>query len=561
MWDLGLLRPRVQVPYTVPPLRAVGISIRDLWSAGAIVQRGLLNLNEFRLALLARDQYADSRPATFEEIDRLGLLSPLAFIRGTSGKWFSTEPPPLTGIEFRDESEFVPWGTALDFLPRERTALFSPWQLLYAPFVRQYQFLDISLDLLLQGGEAVATVVDGYRASLEVLALARTRRHGAWLPTVLLLMRLQERYWPIVSGKRAWLQDPNTDELVDALVREWNVSSASEIEAQTGVGSDAARQLYAWLAGCARGLDPDASAYELRRLMTRLRQERVEADALRALDFYDAAATVRCYVAELTGELPPDADQIVRSPADVEPRPIERSRGQLGSALRRHGLYPHALHIIVEGATEYEFIGQLFEAIQNESLQDAGIAMTDIGGDKLEASQPMLEGFAIYANTVALLLDDENEVARVTRQLESQGTITNLDVYLMVPSFEEESFTISDLLEMVGRLGRRRGATLTLTEEIVEDAMKRSRSTKRPKGLASILQSLARQPRYGAVTFSKPELAGEMVQLVRTEIAGDPQWYGDGLQAQRPIVRWFVERPLRTAWSQRSALGGGTMPD
>ena len=64
------------------------------------------------------------------------------------------------------------------------------------------------------------------------------------------------------------------------------------------------------LPNCTVQLDPAADLYELLRLEPRARRVRRKGPARVALDFQDAAQMVRRFLRELTGELPPDLDQV-----------------------------------------------------------------------------------------------------------------------------------------------------------------------------------------------------------------------------------------------------------
>jgi hypothetical protein len=87
-----------------------------------------------------------------------------------------------------------------------------------------------------------------------------------------------------------------------------------------------------------------------------------------------------------------------------------------------------------------------------EAFAGAGIGITDLGGDELEGSRTMLEGFGVYANGVALLLDNENDVKRVTTRLQEAGSIPDLHVTLCDPSLEEENFTADELVDIAKQL-------------------------------------------------------------------------------------------------------------
>jgi hypothetical protein len=60
----------------------------------------------------------------------------------------------------------------------------------------------------------------------------------------------------------------------------------------------------------------------------------------------------------------------------------------------------------------------------------------------------MLEGFAEYADAVALLLDDENDARRVTRRFSQDGVLRDEHVKLWERSLEEDNFMPRELLEL-----------------------------------------------------------------------------------------------------------------
>jgi hypothetical protein len=170
--------------------------------------------------------------------------------------------------------------------------------------------------------------------------------------------------------------------------------------------------------------------------------------------------------------------------------------------------------------------------------------MTNLGGDKLEGSRTMLEGFSAYADAVALLLDDENDAARVTRRLSQDGVLRREHVQLWKRSLEEDNFTPQELLDMVAAMGEREGVALDLDVATLLDAQRsRNQGRARPKGLASVLQELARSPDHGSVVFTKPQLAEQMAELILKDIDAAPSRHEE-VGARRPIVRWVLDYPV-----------------
>jgi hypothetical protein len=102
--------------------------------------------------------------------------------------------------------------------------------------------------------------------------------------------------------------------------------------------------------------------------------------------------------------------------------------------------------MVVEGETDLRLIVRLFEAFASRPWDGAGLVITDLGGDKLEGSRTMIEGFSVYADAVALLLDNENDAERVTRMLSRDGVLAPEHIQLWERSLEEDNFAPQELL-------------------------------------------------------------------------------------------------------------------
>ena len=344
------------------------------------------------------------------------------------------------------------------------------------------------------------------------------------------------------------LHDAETGELVDAVDLEHRATTAAEVLEALGLSKEDIRQEYEWLAHRAQSTDPNARLYEVLRLEPRRIRETDRGISRQALDFYDAAEVFRRFYRDLTGDLLPDADQLDAG-RNEEPRQLGREPGHLTVALRRHSLYPHRLHMIVEGETEVCLVKKLFEGFAGRPWAGAGLEITDLGGDKLESSRPMIEGFAVYADKLALLLDSENDVERITRHLKETGVVPDLDVHLCQPSLEEENFTPDELVQIAQSLARKSGHELRLTsEELVAGVESHNRGRKNRKGMASVLRDMARNPKHGAITINKPDLAGAMADFLFDDIKQAPGKH-DEVAEKRPIVRWVRARPVRASRS------------
>jgi hypothetical protein len=526
----------------IPPLSEFVLSTRELVEKGVLIQRELIAPNAFESR--ARERGIGLDRALLEAWDRDGVLSPLAFSPGPWMSWRTVDPYPTDGIVFRDELKFRPWDEYAFEQHRHPVinALYSEWQLLYLGLARAGDTLEVPLETFGLGPDGLATFATNHQPFVDAHLAYRQSLHQQWLATIRLLLRLQARYWPFVHGQSVILWDGQDQ--VDALDLEYDGVDVEQLRAELALEPDVLEASYRFLAERAKSLDPLSGLHDIRRFEARRDRERDRGPVRNALDCYDAAEMLRRAYRELTGELLPDADQI-RDP-DLTPRLIGRHPDQLRQALRKHQLYPHRLHMVVEGETEVSLVKRLFEAFSGRSWDGAGLLITDLGGDKLKGSRTMLEGFAEYADAVALLLDDENDAKRVTSRFSQDGVIRDEHIKLWDLSLEEDNFSPQELLDFVAEIGLESAAVLTLeTEDLLTAQESRNQGNGPRKGLASVLQELARQPAHGAVTFSKPQLADKMADRLLREIADVPGAH-DEVAERRPIVDWVLRYPLRS---------------
>lgn len=379
--------------------------------------------------------------------------------------------------------------------------------------------------------------------------------HANWLPTIKILLRLQARYWPYVRGqsKVLYTQGPKQEgdrPTLDALHLEYRHATAQDALEQLAVTTDDLIALAEWLAWRVEGgVDPQPRLRSLTRLLPRRHAERARGRSLQALDLYDAFDLVRRFHNEVTGELMPDADQRNLVGEAARPRPLRKDRDALVQALRTQGLTAHKLHIIVEGETEIRLVTGLFEAFSRQTLDAAGIAMTDLEGDKLEESRRFIQGLGLYSRDIVLLLDDENDAKRVVQQMADAGTVRLEYVHLASPSLEEENFSPEELVALANRLAAAHGVQLGFTgaDLAKKHSEHNERSNGPPLGMASMLVRMARNPTCGPVVLiRKPDLVEPMLELLFAEIEAAPGRHQE-IAARRPIVDWVLKFPLQAA--------------
>jgi hypothetical protein len=94
-------------------------------------------------------------------------------------------------------------------------------------------------------------------------------------------------------------------------------------------------------------------------------------------------------------------------------------------------------------------------------------------------------------------------------------------------------------------LTQAKGEQLQLTgEQLVAAVESRNRGRKVRKGMASILQEVARSPTHGAANLTKPELGDVMAEAILKEIEAAPGKH-DEVAEKRPIVKWVLDYPFR----------------
>ncbi len=562
----------LSVALMFPPAPQVAVSTRDLVAGGRLIQRELVAHES--LGKSGADRGTPTRQLArevWEGWDRDRVLCPVAFHVGfretqhvegrypmplaqadaTSGEWVEA------GYVFRDETDFRPWSDyeySIDSYSQVQP-LYSEWQLLALPLVIDGDHMSVPITVLAGDDAALLEWASGMRRELaKSHAGGRQMMHDNWLPTIKILLRLQARYWPYISGTSKVLYgenpQPGDRPTLDALWLEYQGATAQHAVAELGISPDDVLALYDWLAWRVEsGADPVKHLRSLTRLLPRRRAERARGQSRQALDLYDACELVRRFYLELTGDLLPDADQSNVIDTSVTPRMLRKDRDALVDALRIQGLTAYKLHIVVEGETEMRLVRGLFEAFAGTTPEAAGIALTDLEGDKLEESRRFIEGFGLYARDVALLLDDENDARRVVDHLVKAGIVEAAQVHLASPSLEQENFSPDELVAMANKLGAPYGVTLAFTGADLEQklAEHNARPGVPPLGMASMLVKMGRNPTLGPVLqISKPDLAQPMIDLVLADIAVAPGKHQD-VAKRRPIVDWVLEFPLQAS--------------
>jgi hypothetical protein len=213
-------------------------------------------------------------------------------------------------------------------------------------------------------------------------------------------------------------------------------------------------------------------------------------------------------------------------------------------ALSALGIYPHGIHVIVEGDTEEALVRGLVEMLLGSAFLEEVVITNLRGVGGATRIEKLLSAVADYALRTVLIVDDE-------------GDMREPDVLVHEKSFEESNFSDEELVELAVKLastssGNRPAPTLTLTaaelREYHDDRVERSNTGDKP-GLANSLEKLARPAEHGSVNFSNGELADVIVDQVSAELRGASTWKElDKVAERRPVLDHIAQRiitPLR----------------
>ncbi len=550
-----------------PPLRSCGLSWRQLYEAGCFFQRDLESDSDLGRASQKRGLTLTPVGADkWEQWDRLGTLRPVAFAREPYVSGDRAPALPSDAVVFRDEcTQYEPWEEtyAWDAWGHPHvSALYTPWQILVLPDVIEGGTVAVPLEMLIddapiEWGEAPKTF---FRAKYDQW----THLPEWWDPTLRLLVRLQNRYWPPVLGRVRVASGPDgTWEDPEALAEFDAAAVLTELE----VSTEDMVETYRHLARRGYELEFGDSAYLLRQVMPRGRRRDFEKRARRAQDFYDAAEMVRRFYRDLTGETLPDAEVMARAHSDEELRILGEHREKLlghgpslsydaedaKRVLHALGVYPHGIHVIVEGESEELLVNGLGEDLLGLRAVDDLVVTNLRGVGGATRIEKLLAAVSDYALRAVLVVDNEGDMKKHVDRLIADGQLDAEDVLVQDKSLEESNFTDDELVSIAIELAavptdKRPAATLELTStqlrEYHDDRLTRSSGKDKDKpGLADSLATLAGRQEHGAVRFSKPELAKAIRQRLVAELSATSNWEElEEAAARRPVLNHIVQR-------------------
>ena len=385
-----------------------------------------------------------------------------------------------------------------------------------------------------------------------------------WRPLLKVLVRLQNRYWPEVWG-RTNLITTQDGAFVDPHREELQTFDPPAVLEELGLQVAQLGDAYVWLAERGQELETGDGWFLLRQLAPRAVRRSFRGPARQAQDFYDAAAVVRRFYADLTGETLEDAEVATAAQRYGHDVVAKRRQALLGHpptpsfdaedlkrVLIANALYPHSVHVIFEGESERRLVEGVVATLLGQRYVEY-LVMTDLKGvGSARRIETLVGAVAEYALAAVLLVDDEGDMRAETEKLIASGALDQEDVLLASTSLEEDNFSDDELVEIAVALAAdppdeaRTSVTLSFTGEELrayhDDRVERSSRGDTP-GLADSLQKLglARDD----ARFSKPELADAILARLLEELPAD-----GGREAvlsasdRRPVLSHIVRRVI-----------------
>jgi hypothetical protein len=386
----------------------------------------------------------------------------------------------------------------------------------------------------------------------------------AWRPLMKLLVRLQNRYLPELTGRIRILYDSEQRSQVDPWSNEHKRFDPQQVIRDLGVSPDQVTEAYWFL--IERGIDrePRDGLELLRRARPRSSQLRWRGPVRHAQDHFDAAQILRLFLVDLTGQAPPrprlwpmDGRQRERAHLYAVGPASLPSRKDLQEELVNAGLYPHSVHIVGEGKSEKEIISTIVAGmIGEQSASELGF--TDLGGSGMaNRLTTMVGGFTTYAQRTIVVVDSEGDMVSYVNGLTRSGDLSPEDVCMFQRNLEESNFSLDELLEVLNTCaanppdGQEPVALRLQADDVIREHEARCESNRRQgkalPGLAGTLLRLAENPDYGdSIRISKPDFAIALAERMLDEIgqAGNDESACDAVLNKRPLLKFVVNRMM-----------------
>lgn len=507
------------------PEMTVRVSWRELYAAGAFAQRELASESSFRSASQERGVFLGIGHAHLQELDARRALRPIAFARRGYFSGFTVPAEDPEYLRFVDETDPQPWSAYEWYSELEPqypnvSPLYSGWQL-------------HSLDALPDGADEV------------------------WQPVVKVLVALQNRYWPEITGRTRVLGDAKSGWVTAGPPPE-DFDACATLDL-LGVTPEQLLLLYHHLVESGLDRDPQDGLTLLRRARPRAFHLRWRGLPLRAQDWFDAAELVRRYLLELTGEQPPPPEAWPLDGRQQERAALyERGPGAPWSAddlkqeLLGTELYPHGVHVIGEGPSEQIMLEAIVTALVGPRLLGE-IGFYDLGGSGAAAHvEPLSRALGDYAVRCVVIVDREGQMAEYLQTAIENGRLDREDVCLFDDSLEASNASSAELIEVARSIGRdippgEEPVEFDLTPEEL-DAHHADRVARLPRnapaGKADSLIILVRRETDGRLEIDKLDFVRRLAAAIAEEIVAADEAAFAEIRRRRPLVGFVVDRVL-----------------
>jgi hypothetical protein len=512
-----------------PQWPATAYSFDKALTAGSFDQLDLVTHSQFA-RLADKRGVKHLRREMFEWLDKQGALRPIAF-QTNSGT------PALHSPRFSRWDRYTRemWGR------QQVDALYSPWQLLYLDAAANSRYVDVDVATFLDGSTDITPKPRSAWRMINKRNLREWRRlDEAWRPVILLLVRIQNRYFPAVRGTVHMHLDGG-----DPFRQEIASFDAKAVAVALGWTSEDIQRLYDWLSFRGTNLDPAKGWYPIFRSLAYREQEKLTGLLRQAHDYYDAAGMLRRWYRDISGgNILPDCDEVGAGPPDWyekwlgHERRMTYDRKDMQRLLEMHGAYPNRVHVLVEGETEEAVLQALILAFRDTDPSALGVKIEPFSGVG-NVTDRLLQ-ISSYAREAVLVADNEGDVARTVKALQEKGELENLHLRLSTKNFEEDNLTVDELVEVARAAANDHGIAIDLTPDELRQRQARDRSA-RPRdsrGLASILIEMLRAPDVGPVVVSKVELGKHIADFLLERLnAAEDQAAADAIIEARPILK------------------------
>jgi hypothetical protein len=460
----------------------------------------------------------------------------------------STDGEPV----FREERDFVPWSeyqVTEDFYTRAKP-YYCHWQLLYIKDAVSGGTAEVTLDWLLDDDQR-ATLGEGYRAWYTRQDETRRSLDDGWRTLLLLLVRIQNRYAPLIKGtltkaSSTLVFDPEMGDFVDPFFSTARSFDPQGILEELGLTPENIAAFQRWIGWHGVIHDPIERWHMLLRMTSYCERSKLSDGARRAHDAYDAAEILRRFYHDLTGELLLNPDEM--SDFNVESWKkrvfgrwpfLSYTRRNLQAELRRHDLWPHHIHLVVEGTTEEIVCRRVMEAFTGRPLEDLGVTLATLGGvGRARLHQEMLRVTSGFARWAILVADREGDIERDVELMRREGILSEDTCVLWERSFEEDNFTDDELVAILADIASDAGASVDLDAMSFRSAydQHREKAGAQAKGALTYLLGMARDPARGGFDPGKTPVAEKMADRLLDDLDERDE---EALE-ERPILKLLV---------------------